>query len=212
MLIDQFKESIKYSEPLFIKSCMDYDFDWEDVVHLISMAYSNPIGEETNEGNRHDLVYNPNFKKSTSLKKPAGGVTFHTEDMLNPSSTYNLTSIKYNGIKKMKQDLQQIDLDSTVHAKFSINMATDSPSLNPHRDTHHVLITQVIGDATYVIHESKESDPYGTDFDVSGRKFKEYHLEKNDILFMPYGTIHSIDNSTLRVACIFDIIKKENLH
>jgi hypothetical protein len=86
-------------------------------------------------------------------------------------------------------------------------MTAGSPPLFPHRDTHHVLLTQVIGSVKYIIHESIESDPYESYIDVTGRKFTEYNMEKNDILFMPYGTIHSIDNSTTRVACILDIGK-----
>lgn len=212
MIIDQFKEAIANNKPLFIKSYMDYDFVWEDVIDLINRAYNNPVGEELTDGHMPtDLLYNPDFNRSTSLKVPAGGVTFHAEDILNPYSTYNLTSNKYDSIKKMKYDLEQLDLDCTVHAKFSINMSTASPKLYPHRDTHHVLLTQVIGNATYIIHEPGESDPYRSWIDVGDRPFTEYHLEKNDILFMPYGTIHSIDNKTIRVACIFDIIKKHEL-
>lgn len=213
MLIDQFKQAIKDGKPLFIKSYMNYDFDWEDVVNLIDMAYNNPVGEELKEGEVSDLLYNADFNRSTSLKVPTGGVTFHAEDILNPHSRYKLSSNKYDSVKRMKHDLEQLDLDSTVYGKFSINMSTASPKVYPHRDTHHVLLTQVIGKATYVIHESKESDPYRSYIPLEeGRPFTEYHMEKNDILFMPYGTIHSIDNNSIRVACIFDIIKKHELH
>lgn len=208
MLIEQIQESIKNNKPLFIKSYLDYAFTWDNIVELISDAYNSPVGEELRPGDRSDLLYNPDYNRFTSLKIPSGGVTFIAEDILNTNMKYDLTSSKYDGIKKMKKDLEQLDSDSTVHAKFSINMSTGSPALHPHRDTHHVMLTQAIGNAKYIIHDSKESDPYGEPISVDGRTFKEYNLEKNDILFMPKGTIHSIDNNTLRAACIFDIIKK----
>lgn len=210
MIIDQFKKAISEGKPLFIKSHMDYNFVWDDVIDLIDKAHNNPIGDEVPEDTNSPLVYNHNFKKLTSLKIPTGGLTFHAEDIL--SSGYDLKSKKYDIIKNMKYSLMDLDPDSTVHAKFSINLSTGSPRLHPHRDSHHVLLTQVIGDATYIIHDSEESDPYGKQINVGERPFKEYHLQKNDILFMPKGTIHSIDNSSIRVACIFDIIKKHDLN
>ena len=210
MTLDLFKKSIDENKPLFIKSYMNYDFTWEDVIDLIDKAHNNPIGDEVPENTKSPNIYNYNFKKLTSLKIPITGVTFHAEDIL--SSGYKLNSKKYDAVKDIKQLLKGLDAESEVHAKFSINMSTASPGLDPHRDTHHVLLTQVIGSAKYVIHQSKKLDLYGEPIDVPGRPFKEYYLEKNDILFMPKGTIHSIDNNSIRVACIFDIIKNNNLN
>jgi ribosomal protein L16 Arg81 hydroxylase len=210
MTIDLFKKSIDENKPLFIKSYMNYDFMWEDVIDMINQAHNNSFGNEVPEDIKSASVYNHNFKKLTFLKIPGGPVTFMTEDILREG--YNIDSEKYDSIKEMKDILTKLDSDSSVHAKFSINMSTASTGLGPHRDTHHVLLTQLIGNAKYIIHDSKHDDPYGKEINVDGRYFTEYKLEKNDILFMPYGTIHSIDNDTIRVACIFDIIKKANLN
>ena len=42
MLIEQIKESIENGKPFFIKSYMDYDFNWEDVVNITNMSYNKP--------------------------------------------------------------------------------------------------------------------------------------------------------------------------
>jgi hypothetical protein len=208
MIIDQIEEAIKNNTPLFIKGYMDYDFNWEDIVNLVSEAYNTPVGGEVTEEFRADsLQYNPKLSRFTCLKYPSNnGVSFHAEDIFN--GAYNLSN-KYNIIDEMRKKLFSLKGANKAVVKFSINMTKNSPPLAPHRDTHHVLLTQVLGSARYIIHESIESDPYQSYIDVRGRNFTEYHMEKNDFLFMPYGTIHSIDNSDLRVACIFDIFSPE---
>lgn len=207
MIIDRIKESIEQNNPLLIKSYMDYEFNWEDIVNLISIAYNNTYGEEIYDKDiSSEKIFNKKQKKLARLIVSSGsGISFHAQDILRNN---NLPSNKYDQIKVLKEKLLSIYPESQVPVKFSINLVEGGEPLMPHRDTHHVLLTQVIGTAKYVIHESLESDPYESYIDVSGRKFKEYYMEKNDALFLPYGTIHSIDNSTIRAACIFDIVCK----
>lgn len=207
MIIEQIQDSIKNNKPLFIKGYMDYDLNWEDVINIISDSYNSPIGPKVNAGDRsNNAQYNPNFSRFTSLKATGdSGLGYHAEDIFN--GAYSLESSKFDDIKKLKKDLLLVEEKNSVITKFAINMTAGAPPLLPHRDTHHVLLTQVLGSAKYIIHESTESDPYQAYIDVRGRKFAEYDMEKNDFLFMPYGTIHSIDNANIRVACIFDIGK-----
>ena len=207
MLIEQIQESIKNNKPLFIKSYMNYNIDWEDVINIVSDSYNSPIGEKVNAGDRsNNSQYNPKFSRFTSLKATGNsGLGYHAEDILN--GQYSVESNKFDQIKKMQQDLLLIEEGNNCIAKFAVNMTAGAPPLLPHRDTHHVLITQVLGQGNYIIHDSVDSDPYQSFVDVAGRRFTEYNMEKNDFLFMPYGTIHSIDNANLRVACIFDIGK-----
>jgi hypothetical protein len=214
VLIDQIKRSIIDKEPLFIKSYMDYDFDWEDMVYAISESYNTVYGEEILESKYTGLqVFNRNYRKISRLSMPSKQpISFHTQDILQHEN--KLDSIKYDQVKDMKKELEDAlfytDMYYSVHVKFSINLAKNSPDVVPHRDSHHVLLTQAIGQARYFVHESKDKDPYGSYIDVYGRKFKEYVLEKNDILFLPYGTIHSLENSSVRSTCIFDIIAHNN--
>lgn len=210
MLIDQIKDSIVTKKPLFIKSYMDYDFNWEDMVNVISVAYNTVYGKEILESEyTGPQVFNRTHKMVSRLSMPSKQpISFHTQDLLHHEN--KLDHIKYDQVKKIKKDLEDAglytDMYYSVHVKFSVNLAENSPKVVPHRDSHHVLLTQAIGQAKYFIHESKDTDPYGSQIDVYGREFKEYILEKNDILFLPYGTIHSLDNSSIRSTCIFDIV------
>lgn len=204
MIINQIKNSIEENKPFFIKSFMDYDFNWEDLVNLISISYNNTHGEEIYDNNiSAEQVFNRKQKKlSRLISSSSSGISFHAQDILRNN---NLPSNKYDDIKVLKEKLLSIYSESQVPVKFSINLTEGGEALTPHRDTHHVMITQVLGSAKYVVHESLDSDPYGSYINVSGRNFTEYYMKKNDALFLPYGTIHSIDNSTIRAACIFDI-------
>lgn len=210
MLIDKIKESILTGEPFLIKSYMDYSFDWEDMVYAISESYNTVYGDEILESeNKTSQVFNRNHKRISRLNVPSmQPVSFHAQELLYVDNEINFK--KYGQVKQIKNDLLNADLYAdtyySVHVKFSINLAENSPPVVPHRDTHHVLLTQAIGKAKYYVHESKETDPYSAQIDVTGREFKEYLLEKNDILFLPYGTIHSLDNAHIRSTCIFDII------
>jgi len=208
MLIEQIKQSIENNRPLFIKSYMDYDFNWEDVVNIISLSYNKPT-IQTPESSKvpSTMKFNPKKNILTKLDvQSSEGVSFHAQDTLSYPLDDSLSK-KYHGIRKIKEDVSLIDSKFNVNVKFSINMSENGSYLDPHRDNHHVILTQVIGTSKYVIHESIDSDPYGVPFIVSDRNFVEYHMDKNDLLFMPKGTIHSIDNSSIRVACIFDIFE-----
>ena len=199
------KESISLDKPLFIKSYMNYNFMWDHIINAIDICYNTEIPYHIDNGvdGQDELIRlqmaQPNQLK-TSFDKP---VTFHALNLLSANNKFN--SKEYDEVKELKEILQKTDIGPYVYGKFAINMAKNGSHVLPHRDSHHVLLTQVIGKSKYVIHESLESDPYGEVFDVSERKFTEYDMEKNDILFMPSGTIHSIENSSPRVSCIFDI-------
>ncbi len=199
------KKSIELNKPLFIKSYMDYSFTWEHIIDAIDISYNTkiPLPKDVVVDDPDHLIdlqmAQPN-KLKTSFDKP---VTFHALDLLSANNKFD--SKEYDEVKEMKEILQKTDIGRYVYDKFAINMAKNGYYVLPHRDSHHVLLTQVIGKSKYVIHESLESDPYSELIDVSERKFTEYDMEKNDILFMPKGTIHSIENSSPRVSCIFDI-------
>jgi hypothetical protein len=213
MLIEQMKQSIENNKPFFIKSYMDYDFDWEDVVNIISMSYNKPT-IQTPESMKvpTSMKFNSKLNILTKLQiESPEGVAFHAQDTLSYPLDNSLSK-KYHQIRKIKEDASLIDSKFNVNVKFSINMSENGHYLDPHRDDHHVILTQVIGKSKYVIHENIDSDPYGRPLDVSGRNFVEYDMDKNDLLFMPKGTIHSIDNSSIRVACIFDIFEQRKLH
>jgi hypothetical protein len=212
MLIEQIKQSIENNKPFFIKSYMDYDFNWEDVVNIISMSYNKPsIQSPESIEVPNSMKFNSKLNFLTNLQvQSSEGVAFHAQDTLSYPLDNSLSK-KFCQIKEIKKDMSLIDYNLNVNVKFSINMSENGNYLSPHRDDHHVLLTQVIGKSKYIIHESIDSDPYGRPFDVSDRNFVEYHMDKNDLLFMPRGTIHSIDNSNIRAACIFDIFEK-NTH
>jgi hypothetical protein len=212
MLIEQIKESIENSKPFFIKSYMDYDFNWEDVVNIISMSYNKPSIQSADSLEvPSSMKFNSKLNILTNLQVQASeGVAFHAQDTLSYPLDNSLSK-KYHQIKKIKEGISLIDSKFNTNVKFSINMSENGSYLSPHRDDHHVILTQVLGKSKYVIHESSDSDPYGRSFDVSDRNFVEYDMDKNDLLFMPKGTIHSIDNSSIRVACILDIFE-QNTH
>jgi hypothetical protein len=209
MLINQIKNSIETNTPLFIKSYMDYNVDWEDIVNLLSMSYNDLIDEEDEEHYRSiSMMFNDKMKKFTSLKYGAHtGLSFHATDILSHRNLNSIDKLKYGQLVSVKEDLVEASGTSGVFVKLVVNMTKNTPTLVPHRDPHHVMLTQVLGSAKYMIYESHESDPYGALIDTSERKCTEYLMEKNDILFMPQGTIHSIDNSSIRAAFIFDAIK-----
>jgi hypothetical protein len=213
VLIDNIKDSIATKTPLFIKSYMDYDFNWEDMVNVISISYNTVYGEEIAESNKGLQVFNSKHKKLSRLSTPSKQpVSFHTQDLLHAEN--KLDSKKYDQVKRIKRDLEDAglyaDIYYSVHVKFSINLAENSPKVIPHKDRHHVLLTQAIGDSKYFIYEPRDTDPFESEIDTVGRDFKEYILEKNDMLFLPYGTIHALDNSSIRSTCIFDIISHPN--
>jgi len=205
-MIDEIKNSIKTGKPVFIKSCLDYNFDWEDAIKTLSISYNFLLSDEHRDSYKNSsMLFNDKEKKFTSLMQAAKhGLTFHCTDLLERNN--GLDPIKYNQVFAIHQELSNISDDFHTHLKLAVNMTENTPQLDPHRDPHHVLLTQVLGNARYVIHESDENDPYGSPIDVTGREHKEYLMEKNDILFMPKGTIHSIDNSSIRAAFIFDMI------
>lgn len=206
-MIEQIKNAIKTGEPVFIKSCLDYNFDWEDAVRALSMSYNFLLSDEDRSIYKtSSMLFNDKAKKFTGLMQAAKhGLTFHCTDLLERNN--GLDPIKYNQVFSTHQELSNMSDDFHIHLKLAVNMTENTPPLDPHRDPHHVLLTQVLGNAKYVIHQSKESDPYGHPIDATDREHKEYVLEKNDILFMPKGTIHSIDNSSIRAAFIFDMIE-----
>lgn len=206
-MIDQIKNAIETGEPVFIKSCLDYNFDWEDAVRALSMSYNFLLSDEDRSIYKtSSMLFNDKAKKFTGLMQAAKhGLTFHCTDLLERNN--GLDPIKYNQVFSTHQELSNMSDDFHIHLKLAVNMTENTPPLDPHRDPHHVLLTQVLGNAKYVIHQSNESDPYGHPIDVTDREHKEYVLEKNDILFMPKGTIHSIDNSSIRAAFIFDMIE-----
>lgn len=200
------KESIELNKPIFIKSYLDYDLTWEDVINIIDISYNTkipypPIDEL--DSNLENILNLMNTRPNKLQVYPNKPVTFHALDILSPNNKLN--SKGYDEIKELKEIIQKTNIAPYIYAKFVINMAKNGVSVPPHRDSHHVMITQVIGRSKYIIHESLDSDPYSELIDVSKRKFAEYDMEKNDILFMPSGTIHSIENSSPRVNCIFDI-------
>lgn len=209
IMIDQIKDSIKSGQPFFIKSYMDYNFDWEDAIKALSAAYNHQF-KSNQDPNTSPMMFNGKTKSLTHLQKAAPyGLTFHAADLLNKDKKMDL--YKYKELISIHKSLKDISDSNDVYLKLSLNMTENGSYLDSHRDPHHVLITQALGKAKYVIHESYEDDDYGKSIDVSGRKYNEYLMEKNDILFMPKGTIHAINNLTIRGTFIFDIVENINL-
>jgi hypothetical protein len=208
MIIDQIKYSIENKTPIFIKSYMDYNIEWEDVINILSMSYNDLIDEQDDEHYRSiSMMFNDKMQKFTSLKNAShSGLSFHATDILSDRNLNFIDQPKYHDLFSVKKDLVEAAGTNNVFLKLVVNMTKNTPTLVPHRDPHHVMLTQVLGSAKYMVYESYSSDPYEELIDTSNRKCTEYLMEKGDILFMPEGTIHSIDNSTIRAALIFDMM------
>lgn len=201
MLQEKITQSIESGEPFLIKSFFNYDLDWEDIVSLINNAYHTLFEEDLNKP--HGFVFNEKENKYTKLLIPSGvGGAFHTQEIEKYKTFQN--SKKYDEIKKVKDIILSMNLRCSI--KFSINMLKNGPDVSSHRDTHHVLVTQAIGNAYYTTFDSVESDPFSSYVEARGRKHTNYELNKNDLLFLPYGTIHAVKNLDTRASCIIDIM------
>lgn len=196
--------SISENKVLHIKNFLNDSFSWSTFIDVLNYQYNNGKMEKITE------YQVDNLSKNTTTPIMKGSPYFH----------FHVWQLAKTGIHKfpIENNFQEInDLMEYCRDFVNDNQYGDLKTVinfvggskveflgDAHSDKHDVLVFQGVGSVKYNIYDIDNTIPE-QEIDTSGLNKTVYLLEKNDLFFMPKGTVHQVDVFQPRATLILDI-------
>jgi len=196
--------AISENKILHIKNFFNDDFSWSTFIDALNYQYNNDKMHKVTESQ----VYNFSTNSTTPIIKNSDYFHFHvlqlaTTRIKNFPMQNSLPEIK----KIMEYCLEFLKENCYGDLKAVINFVGGSKTEylgNAHSDKHDVLVFQGQGSVNYNIYDVTDNIPEQR-IETDGLTKTVYLLEKNDLFFMPKGTVHQVDVFEPRGSLILDI-------
>ena len=197
---EDFKIAEENQECIYVPGAVLDVPGWDDFINALSEKYNNPkISNDDIKNYNEQFIRNNNGQLTDIMSYNKldpqfwSAARIDSEINLFPKSKYFIEYIK------------NIIGDYGWHIKALINFVGNENEYTAHKDNHHVVSWQCVGNVEYRIYDHIDSEfQVPIDHLLENVPYKSYILKPGDVIFMPAGVIHKAITSEPRATLILD--------